>query len=138
MAEKVFVGETEKAKAEKRKTEIIHVAVFKKNDTRTIYNVCYKDGKTGVSYIKRFNVTSVSRDREYDLTMGTPKSRVTYFTSNANGEAEVIKVTLKPQLKLKKLAYDKDFSEIAVKGRTSRGNKLKVHLAQGGGMVLVL
>ena len=142
VAEKVFVGETEKAKAEKRKTEIIHVAVFKKNDTRTIYNVCYKDGKTGVSYIKRFNVTSVSRDREYDLTMGTPKSRVTYFTSNANGEAEVIKVTLKPQLKLKKLAYDKDFSEIAVKGRTSRGNVLtkyevfRIGLKSHGGSTL--
>lgn len=142
VAEKVFVGETEKAKAEKRKTEIIHVAVFKKNDTRTIYNVCYKDGKSGVTYIKRFNVTSVSRDREYDLTMGTPKSRVTYFTSNANGEAEIIKVTLKPQLKLKKLAYDKDFSEIAVKGRTSRGNVLtkyevyRIGLKSHGGSTL--
>ena len=142
VAEKVFVGETEKAKAEKRKTEIIHVAVFKKNDTRTIYNVCYKDGKTGVSYIKRFNVTSVSRDKEYDLTMGTPKSRVTYLTSNANGEAEIIKVTLKPQLKLKKLTYDKDFSEIAVKGRASRGNVLtkfevlRIGLKSHGGSTL--
>ena len=142
VAEKVFVGETEKSKAEKRKTEIIHVAVFKKNDTRTIYNVCYKDGKSGVTYIKRFNVTSISRDREYDLTMGTPKSRVTYFTSNANGEAEVIKVTLKPQLSLKKLAYDKDFSEIAVKGRASRGNVLtkyevfRIGLKSHGGSTL--
>lgn len=124
VSEKVFVGETEKGKREKRKVEIIHVAVFKKNDNRTIYNVCYKDGESGVSYIKRFNVPSVTRDREYDLTMGTPKSRVLYFTANANGEAEIIKVTLKPHEKLKRLIFEKDFSEIAIKGRASRGNQL--------------
>lgn len=127
VSEKVFVGETERSKAEKRKTEIIHVAVFKKNDTRTIYNVCYKDGATGVTYIKRFNVPSVSRDHEYDVTMGTPKSRITYFTANNNGEAESIHITLKPLPMIKKLAYDKDFSEIAVKGRTARGNLLTKH-----------
>ena len=142
VAEKVFVGETEKAKNEKRKVEIIHVAVFKKNDTRTIYNVCYKDGKTGWSFIKRFNIQGITRDREYDLTQGTPKSRVTYFTSNANGEAEIIRVTLKPQLRLKKLICDKDFSEIAVKGRAARGNLLtkydvmRIGLKSHGGSTL--
>ncbi len=142
VAEKVFVGETERARAEKRKTEIIHVAVFKKNDTRTIYNVCYKDGKTGVTFIKRFNIPTLSRDREYDITQGTPKSRVTYFTANANGEAEVIKVTLKPQPKLKKLVFDRDFSEQAIKGRSARGNVLtkydvlRIGLKSHGGSTL--
>ena len=124
VSDKVFVGETEKSKREKRKAEIIHVAVFKKNDTRTIYNACYKDGATGVTFIKRFNVPSVTRDREYDVTADTPKSRITYFTANANGEAEIIKVTLKPHEKLKKLTFEKDFSEIAIKGRASKGNQL--------------
>ena len=127
VAEKVFVGETERSKAEKRKVEIIHVAVFKKNDTRTIYNATYKDGKTGITYIKRFNVPSVTRDREYDLTMGTPKSKVTWFSANSNGEAEIIKVTLKPQEKLKKLVFEKDFSEIDIKGRSAKGNQLTKH-----------
>ena len=127
VAEKVFIGETERSKAEKRKVEIIHVAVFKKNDTRTIYNATYKDGKTGVTYIKRFNVPSVTRDREYDLTQGTPKSRVTWFSANSNGEAEIIKVTLKPQERLKKLVFEKDFSEVDIKGRTARGNQLTKH-----------
>ena len=127
VSDKVFVGETEKSKREKRKAEIIHVAVFKKNDTRTIYNVCYKDGASGVTFIKRFNVPSVTRDREYDVTAGTPKSRITYFTANANGEAEIIKVTLKPHEKLKKLTFEKDFSEIAIKGRASKGNQLTKH-----------
>ena len=124
VAEKVFVGETERSKADKWKADIIHVAVFKKNDTRTIYNICYRDGATGVSYIKRFNIPAVSRDREYDATMGSPKSRILYFTANANGEAESIKVTLKPQPKVKKLIFDRDFSTIAVKGRSARGNVL--------------
>lgn len=127
VADKVFVGETERSKAEKRKVEVIHVAVFKKNDTRTIYNATYKDGKTGITYIKRFNVPSVTRDREYDLTMGTPKSKVTWFSANSNGEAEIIKVTLKPQEKLKKLVFEKDFSEIDIKGRTAKGNQLTKH-----------
>ena len=127
VADKVFIGETERSKAEKRKVEVIHVAVFKKNDTRTIYNATYKDGKTGVTYIKRFNVPSVTRDREYDLTMGTPKSKVTWFSANNNGEAEIIKVTLKPQEKLKKLVFEKDFSDIDIKGRTARGNQLTKH-----------
>ena len=114
VAEKIFVGETEKSKKEKRKVEIIHIAVFKKNDTRTIYNVCYKDGESGVTYIKRFNVPAVTRDREYDITMGTPKSRVTWFTANANGEAEIIKITLKPHEKIKKIVFEKDFSEVGI------------------------
>ena len=127
VAEKVFIGETERSKAEKRKVEVIHVGVFKKNDTRTIYNATYKDGASGVTYIKRFNVSSVTRDREYDLTMGTPKSKVTWFSANKNGEAEIIKITLKPQEKLKKLIFEKDFSEVEIKGRTARGNQLTKH-----------
>ncbi|MBR6036122.1 MAG: DNA gyrase/topoisomerase IV subunit A [Bacteroidaceae bacterium] len=127
VAEKVFIGETERSKAEKRKVEVIHVGVFKKNDTRTIYNATYKDGATGITYIKRFSVTGVTRDREYDLTMGTPKSKVTWFSANKNGEAEIIKVTLKPQEKLKKLVFEKDFSEVEIKGRSARGNQLTKH-----------
>ncbi len=127
VADKVFVGETERSKREKRKAEIIHIDVFKKNDKRTIYNVCYKDGKSGITFIKRFNVTSMTRDREYDVTQGTPKSRITYFTANSNGEAEVIRVTLKPLEKLKKLTLEKDFSSIAIKGRGSMGNQLTKH-----------
>ena len=122
IADKLFVGETERSKNEKKKAEIIHVAVFKKNDSRTVYNAIYRDGKSGASYIKRFNVTSMTRDREYDLTQGKPGSRVLYFTPNPNGEAEVVKVTLKPNPKLKRVFFDKDFSEIAIKGRQSMGN----------------
>ncbi len=142
VAEKVFIGETERSKAEKRKVEIIHVAVFKKNDTRTIYNATYKDGATGVTYIKRFNVPSVTRDREYDVTLGTPKSKVTWFSANSNGEAEIIKITLKPQEKIKKLVFDKDFSEVPIKGRSSRGNQLtkneifRIQLKAHGGSTL--
>lgn len=130
VADKVFIGNTERAKAEKRKAEVIHIAVFKKNDKRTIYNVVYRDGKNGPHYMKRFNVTSVTHDREYDLTGGQPGSRVSYFTANPNGEAEIIKVTLKPNPKLRRIFFDKDFGEILVKGRQSRGNlltKLEVH-----------
>ena len=130
IGEKVFVGETERSKAEKKKAEIIHIAIFKKGDKRTIYNVVYRDGKGGASFIKRFDVTSVTRDREYDLTQGKPGSKVTYFTANPNGEAEVIKVTLKPNPKLRRIFFDKDFSEIKIKGRASMGNlltKLDIH-----------
>ena len=142
VAEKVFIGETERSKREKRKAEVLHIAVFKKNDTRTIYNVCYKDGQSGITYIKRFNVTSMTRDREYDVTQGTPKSRITYFTANSNGEAEIIRVILKPNEKLKKLQMEKDFSEIAIKGRTSMGNQLtkndvmRIQLKSRGGSTL--
>ena len=110
VADKIFVGKN-----------ILHVAVFKKNDKRTIYNVVYRDGKLGKYYMKRFNVTSITRDREYDLTMGTPGSRVVYFTANPNGEAEVIKVTLDPAPRLKNIFKEKDFSEVAIKGRAARG-----------------
>lgn len=130
VADKVFIGETERSRKEKRKAEVLHIAVFKKNDKRTIYNAVYRDGKAGSFFIKRFNVTAITHDREYDLTTGAPGSRVLYFTANPNGEAETIKVTLKPMPKLKKIFFDKDFSEILVKGRQSRGNlltKLDVH-----------
>lgn len=113
VAEKIFVG-----------TDILHIDIFKKNDTRTIYNVVYRDGKGGVYYMKRFFVTGVARDKEYDLTQGKPGSKVIYFTANPNGEAEVIKVQLKPGMHIKKLEVNKDLSELAVKGRTSRGNVL--------------
>ena len=110
VADKIFVGKN-----------ILHVAVFKKNDKRTIYNVVYRDGKLGKYYMKRFNVTSITRDREYDLTMGAPGSRVVYFTANPNGEAEIIKVTLDPAPRLKNIFKEKDFSEVAIKGRSARG-----------------
>ncbi|EJX10439.1 DNA topoisomerase IV subunit A [gut metagenome] len=128
--EKVFIGETERSKAEKRKAEIIHIAIFKKNDKRTIYNVVYREGKAGSCFIKRFNVTSITHDREYDLTTGVAGSRVLYFTANPNGEAELLKVTLKPNPRLRRITFDKDFGEILVKGRQSKGNlltKLDVH-----------
>ena len=113
VADKLFVGKN-----------IMHVGVFKKNDRRTIYNAVYRDGKQGFYYIKRFNVTSVTREREYDLTQGKPGSRVNYFTANPNGEAEVIKVTLDPSPKLKNIFIEKDFSKILVKGRSAMGNIL--------------
>jgi topoisomerase-4 subunit A len=109
--DKVFVGK-----------EILHVAVFKKNDERTVYNMIYKDGQSGVSFIKRFSVVGVTRDKEYDLTKGSKGTRVLYFSANPNGEAEVVNVTLKPHSKLKKLQFDEDFASIAIKGRNSIGN----------------
>ncbi len=109
--EKVFVGK-----------DIIHAAVFKKNDERTVYNLVYKDGQSGVSYIKRFSVVGVTRDKEYDLTKGSKGSKVLYFTANPNGEAEVVNVQLKPHSKLRKLQFDEDFAAIAIKGRNSMGN----------------
>ena len=110
-ADKIFVGKN-----------ILHVQVFKKNDKRTIYNVVYRDGKAGAAFIKRFFVPTMTVGKDYDLTQGTPGSRVLYFTANPNGEAEVIKVTLEANPKLKKIFIDKDFSEIAIKGRASKGN----------------
>jgi topoisomerase-4 subunit A len=103
---------------------ILHVGVFKKNDERTIYNMVYKDGKTGTAYIKRFPVGGVTRDKEYDLTKGSKGSKTLYFTANPNGEAEVINVALKPMSKLRKLTFDHDFAETAIKGRGSQGNIL--------------
>lgn len=105
-------------------TNIIHIDIFHKNDMRTIYNVVYRDGKAGVYFMKRFFVTGVTREKMYDLTQGKAGSKVLYFTANPNGEAEVIKVMLKPALHLKKLEVCKDLSELAVKGRSSRGNVL--------------
>jgi len=105
----------------------LHIAVFKKNDKRTIYNVVYKDGKTGYFYMKRFSVTGVTRDKEYNLTKETRGSRITYFSSNPNGEAEILKVTLKPKPRLKKLVFEYDMSELAIKGRQSMGNILTKH-----------
>ncbi|MCD8301816.1 MAG: DNA gyrase/topoisomerase IV subunit A, partial [Prevotellaceae bacterium] len=142
IAEKLFVGETERSKAEKKRAEIIHLAIFKKTDTRTVYNVVYTDGKNGRSFMKRFSVTSVVRDREYDITQGKAGSKVIYFTANPNGEAEVIKVTLKPNPKLKRILFDKDFSEIAIKGRQAMGNLLskapiaRIGLKSHGGSTL--
>jgi topoisomerase-4 subunit A len=109
--DKVFVGK-----------DIIHVAVFKKNDERTVYNMIYKDGESGIAYIKRFSVVGVTRDKEYDLTKGTKGTKVLYFTANSNGEAEIVNVQLKPHSKLKKLQFDEDFAMIAIKGRGSMGN----------------
>ena len=119
VAEKIFVGKN-----------IIYLAVFKKSDSRTIYNVVYRDGRKGFYFIKRFNVTSVTRDREYDLTQGKEGSRVLYFTANPNGEAEVIKITFEPSVHKKKLFIDKDFSELVIKGKNAKGyllTKYPVH-----------
>ena len=119
VADKIFVGKN-----------IIYLAVFKKNDSRTIYNVVYRDGRKGFYFIKRFNVTSVTRDREYDLTQGKEGSRVLYFTANPNGEAEVIKITFEPSVHKKKLFIDKDFSELLIKGKNAKGyllTKYPVH-----------
>ncbi|QQY81953.1 DNA gyrase/topoisomerase IV subunit A [Tamlana sp. s12] len=102
--------------------DIIHVAVFKKKDKRTIYNMIYRDGKSGPSYIKRFAVTSVTRDREYDLTNGTKGSTCLYFSANPNGEAEVVTVLLRQAGSIKKLKWDIDFADILIKGRVSKGN----------------
>ncbi|MGI9530733.1 DNA gyrase/topoisomerase IV subunit A [Lutimonas sp.] len=101
---------------------IIHAAVFKKNDKRTIYNMIYKDGKTGVSYMKRFSVTSITRDKEYDLTTGAKGSKVLYFTANPNGEAEVVTVNLRAVGLIKKLKWDIDLADLSIKGRGSKGN----------------
>lgn len=113
VADKTFVGKG-----------IIHAAVFKKNDERTIYNMVYKDGASGIAYVKRFAVVGVTRDKEYDLTKGTKGSKVLYFTPNPNGEAEIINVQLRPHSKLKKVNFDFEFAETAIKGRASQGNIL--------------
>lgn len=131
VADKKFVGKN-----------ILYANVFKKNDKRTIYNVCYRDGKNGTTYIKRFAVTSIIRDREYDVTQGTPESKITYFSANPNGEAEIIKVTLKPNPRIRKIIFEEDFSQIGIKGRQAIGNILtrnpvhKITLKQRGGSTL--
>lgn len=131
ISDKLFVGKN-----------ILYVNIFKKNDKRTIYNVIYRDGKEGYHYIKRFNITSMIRDREYDVTQGNPGSKIVYFSANPNGEAEIIKVTLRPNPRIKKLIFERDFSEINIKGRQSMGNLLtkfevhKITLKQRGGSTL--
>ena len=131
VADKLFVGKN-----------ILHLDVFRKNDKRTVYNAVYRDGKTGPYYIKRFAVNGITRDKEYDVTQGTAGSKIVYFTSNPNAEAEVIRVTLKPKPRLTKLVFEKDFSDIAIKGRQSMGNILtkndifKIALKQKGGSTL--
>jgi len=116
VSEKAFIGKNP-----------LHLAVFKKNDKRTIYNVVYRDGETRYSYMKRFPVTGVTRDKEYDLTKGTPKSRIIYFSENPNGEAEVLRIILKPKPRLKKQELEIDMGELTIKGRQSIGNILTKH-----------
>lgn len=113
VSEKAFIGKN-----------ILHLAVFKKNDSRTIYNVVYRNGKNGHFYMKRFAVTGVTRDKEYDLTKGVAGSKIWYFSANPNGEAEVLKVTLKPKARLKKMFFEVDFGDLAIKGRGAMGNIL--------------
>lgn len=109
--DKVFVGK-----------DIIYVAVFKRGDERTIYNAIYKDGASGTNYVKRFAVTGITRDKDYDISKSVKGSKLLYFTANANGEAEFVHVQLKPHTKLRKVAFDLDFAEVAIKGRSSQGN----------------
>jgi topoisomerase-4 subunit A len=111
VASKTFVGK-----------DIIHIAVFKKGDKRTVYNMMYRDGRSGPSYMKRFNVTSITRDKVYDLTAGTKGSLLHYFTANPNGEAEVVVINLRAVGSVKKLRWDIDFSDLNIKGRSSKGN----------------
>lgn len=113
VAEKTFIGK-----------EILHVAIFQKNDERTTYNLIYADGKEGMSYAKRFNVTGVTRDKEYDLTKGNDKSKVLYLTVNPNGEAEVVKILLTPGCSARIKEFDFYFEELAIKGRSSMGNQV--------------
>ncbi|MBP1639273.1 MAG: topoisomerase subunit [Bacteroidetes bacterium] len=131
VADKIFVGKN-----------ILYLAIFKRNDTRTIYNAVYRDGRSGAFYMKRFAVTGTTRDKEYDLTQGKANSKVMYFSVNPNGEAEVIRIALKPKPRLKNLLFEKDFSDIAIKGRQSMGNILtkndilRITLKQKGGSTL--
>ena len=111
VSEKAFFGK-----------DILYVGLFDRNDQRTIYNVIYREGKTSVSYAKRFAVTSVTRDKEYDITQGTPGSEILWFTVNHNGEAETVKIYFRQRAKLKKLIDEYDFSQLLIKGRASRGN----------------
>jgi DNA gyrase/topoisomerase IV, A subunit len=115
IADKVFIGKG-----------VLHVQVFKKNDKRTIYNVVYRDGRDGPCYIKRFNVTSITRDKEYNITQGVEGSKIMYFTANPNGEAETLKITLDPipRARNQNIFLDYDFSKLAIKGRNSKGNLL--------------
>ncbi|GHT03509.1 DNA topoisomerase IV subunit A [Bacteroidia bacterium] len=131
ISEKMFVGKN-----------VLYLNVFKRNDTRTIYNAIYRDGKIGNCYIKRFSVTGITRDKDYDLTQGTDGSKVLYFSANPNGEAETVKVLLKPKARQKLMVFDKNFSDVVIKGRNSMGNILtkadvhKITLKAKGGSTL--
>jgi topoisomerase-4 subunit A len=131
ISEKMFVGKN-----------VLFLNVFKRNDNRTIYNVIYREGKNGISFIKRFSVTGITRDKEYDLTTGKPGSRILYFSANPNGEAETVKVILKPKPRQKLLVFDKNFSEVQIKSRSAKGITLtkaeihKISLKQKGGSTL--
>jgi len=111
--DKVFIGK-----------DILYAAIFRKGDERTTYNMLYLDGQTGVSYAKRFNVTGVTRDKEYDLTKGTERSKVHYFTANPNGEAEVVRIILSPNCSARQKEFEYSFEEIEIKGRSSMGNQV--------------
>jgi len=104
--------------------DIIHVAVFNRGDKRTTYNMIYRDGKSGTSYIKRFNVSSITRDRAYDLTQGKKGSQILYFSANPNGEAEVVAIFLRNLTNIRKLKFDIDFSDISIKSRSAKGNQV--------------
>ena len=119
VTDKAFIGK-----------DIIHVGIFKKNDTRTIYNIIYRDGRDSRYLVKRCAITGITRDREYNLTKGKPGSRILYFSANPNGEAEVVRVHLRPRPRLKKLSFDFDFSTYAIKGRNSHGNLLTKYAVQ--------
>ncbi|MBN2612143.1 MAG: DNA gyrase/topoisomerase IV subunit A, partial [Bacteroidales bacterium] len=131
VTEKSFVGK-----------DIIHAAVFNKNDNRTIYNIVYREGKTGVTYMKRCAITGLTRDKEYFLTQGSPGSKILYMSANPNGEAEIVKVLLKPRPRLRSLVIEIDFSELAIKGKNSMGNIVtrygvtKVQLKEKGSSTL--
>ena len=111
VADKIYVGKN-----------VLYLNVFKRNDERTIYNVLYQDGRGGITYMKRFAVTGVTRDKEYNVTQGKPGSRIVWFTANANGEAETLRITLKPKFRLKVLQFDIDLAELSVKGKLAKGN----------------
>ena len=131
VSDKIFIGK-----------DLLFVNIFKRNDKRTIYNTIYRDGATGRNFIKRFAITGITRDKDYDVTQGTPGSSLIYFSANPNGEAETVKVVLKPKLRQKVTIFEKDFSEIMIKGRNSMGNILtkaeihKVSLKQKGSSTL--
>ena len=131
ISEKMFVGKN-----------VLYLNVFKRNDNRTIYNVIYREGKNGSNFIKRFPVTGITRDKEYDMTTGKTGSRILYFSANPNGEAETVKIILKPKPRQKLLVFDKDFSDIQIKGRSAKGVTLtkaeihKISLKQKGGSTL--
>ena len=110
--------------------DLLYVGLFVRNDERTIYNVIYREGKTSVYYAKRFAITSVTRDKEYDITTGAEGSKIVWFTANHNGEAETVRIQLRPRAKLKKTSYEYDFSSLAIKGKASRGNLVSKYQVQ--------